>query len=85
MEIISAYLAEKNPNKVNTYVVFFAPDYGGGGIIAGELHMHQWCFEDYKVPTFDSYTEASKHAHIRSFGPDHLDLFFPNDKKTEDG
>ena len=87
MEIISAYLADEAPNKVNTYIVFFAPSYAGDGIGSAELHMHQWWFEDYKVPTFNSYTEASKHAHIKLFGTDHLEYFllFPNDKKTEDG
>ena len=85
MEIISAYTADKAPNKVNTYIVFFAPNYAGDGIGSAELQMHQWWFEDYKVPTFNSYTEAHKHAYIKSFGTDHLDLAFPNNKKTQDG
>ena len=85
MEIISAFLANEPANKVNTYIVFFAPSYAGDGVSAAELHMHQWWFEDYKVPTFSTYDEASKHAHIKSFGADYIDSLFPNDKKTEDG
>lgn len=82
MVIISAYLAKENPNKVNTYIVFFAPNYAGDGIGSAELHMHQWFFEDYKVPIFSTYSEARKHAHIESFGLEHYYFCFPSDPEN---
>ena len=67
MTILSAYLADKAPNEANTYIVFFAPSSAGDGIIGGELHIHQWWIEEYKVPLFNTYNKARNHALLKSF------------------
>jgi hypothetical protein len=82
MEIVSAYLVQKGSDRFNTYIVFFAPAYGGANIASAELEMHEWLFEDYKVPIFGTYNEARKHAHVQAFGLEDYYYCFPNEKNT---
>lgn len=51
--------------KMNTYIGFVEPSYGGNHINECEFKISQSNLEDYNIPVFKTYSEAHKFVHLK--------------------
>jgi hypothetical protein len=72
MEIICLFLKAKNKSNLDpsVYIAFIRPAFAGNHVTEATLLLSTMETEAFDIPTFNTYSEAAKYAHIMCFGPE---------------